>query len=103
MSGANILMDSKSEWNNSCIPRIVIESREDLKEDEESGMGRESTVSKNKDKERKEKERSKKISVGTFEGRKRQAEEYAVLSEHPVPTPMRRKSEVNRSQTGEKE
>ena len=84
MSGANILMNSKSEWNHSRIPRIVIESGEDLKEDEESGMGRESTVGKKKEKERTEKERSKKGSVGKFEGRKRQAKESAVLSEEKV-------------------
>ena len=34
------LMNSKSEWNNSGIPRIVIETGEKLEEDQESGLGR---------------------------------------------------------------
>ena len=34
-----VLMNSKSEWNNSKIPRIVIETGEDQREDQESGLG----------------------------------------------------------------
>ena len=34
------LMNSKSEWNNSRIPRIVIETGEKLEEEQESGLGR---------------------------------------------------------------
>ena len=37
---ADLLMNSKSEWNQSRLPRIVIESGETLMEDEESGLGR---------------------------------------------------------------
>ena len=33
-------MNSKSEWNNARIPRIVIETGEELVEDQESGLGR---------------------------------------------------------------
>ena len=36
------LMNSKSEWNNAGIPRIVIETGEKLEEDQESGLGRKS-------------------------------------------------------------
>ena len=35
-----ILMNSKSEWNNPKIPRIVIESGEEQIEDQESGLGK---------------------------------------------------------------
>ena len=35
----NTLMNSKSEWNNSKIPRIVIEAGENQSEDLESGLG----------------------------------------------------------------
>ena len=35
---ADLLMNSKSEWNGSKIPRIVIETGDDLEEDELSGM-----------------------------------------------------------------
>ena len=40
------LMNSKSEWNNSRIPRIVIETGEKLTEDEESGLGKKSEKEK---------------------------------------------------------
>ena len=36
------LMNSKSEWNNAKIPRIVIETGEQLCEDLESGLGKKS-------------------------------------------------------------
>ena len=36
------LMNSKAEWFNSKIPRIVIEAGEKLTEDKESGLGRHS-------------------------------------------------------------
>ena len=39
MSTANVIMNSKSEWNNSKIPRIVIESRENQTTDQGSGLG----------------------------------------------------------------
>ena len=35
----NTLMNSKSEWNHSRIPRIVIEAGENQSEDLESGLG----------------------------------------------------------------
>ena len=38
MSGA-VLMNSKSEWNGSKIPRIVIEAGEEQIEDRDSGLG----------------------------------------------------------------
>ena len=54
---ADLLMNSKSEWNQSRLPRIVIESGETLMEDEESGLGR----SGEKRKERTRLKMSKKI------------------------------------------
>ena len=39
MSKATIIMNSKSEWNNSRIPRIIIESGEVQTADQESGLG----------------------------------------------------------------
>ena len=36
----SIQKNSKSEWNNSRIPRIVIETVETQVEDQESGLGR---------------------------------------------------------------
>ena len=38
------LLNSKSEWNNSKIPRIVIEEGERQREDGESGLGRQREV-----------------------------------------------------------
>ena len=40
LNGAEVLMNSKSEWNNSKLPRIVIESGERLEEDAENGISR---------------------------------------------------------------
>ena len=37
---ADIIMNSKTEWNQSRLPRIVIESGEELMEDVESGLNR---------------------------------------------------------------
>ena len=37
-NGADIILNSKSEWNGSRLPRIVIECGEELEEDAESGM-----------------------------------------------------------------
>ena len=39
MSGG-ILLNSKAEWNNSRIPRIIIEEGETQVEDRESGLGK---------------------------------------------------------------
>ena len=36
----NRLMNSKSEWNNARIPRIIIEEGDKLTEDKTSGLGR---------------------------------------------------------------
>ena len=47
LSKAGTIMNSKSEWNNSKIPRIVIESGEKLTPDVKSSMG-----SKTNDKQR---------------------------------------------------
>ena len=40
MSTANCIMNSKSEWNHSPIPRIIIETGEEQTGYEDSGMGR---------------------------------------------------------------
>ena len=40
LNKADILLNSKSEWNSSKIPRIVIECGEDQEKDEDSGMTR---------------------------------------------------------------
>ena len=37
---AQIVMNSKSEWNHSKIPRIVIEVGEDMEQDNTNGMSR---------------------------------------------------------------
>ena len=37
---ADIIMNSKTEWNQSRLPRIMIESGEEVLEDEESGLNR---------------------------------------------------------------
>ena len=42
-------MNSKAEWNNSRIPRIIIETGEKLTEDQESGIGRTSTKEKERE------------------------------------------------------
>ena len=42
LSGA-ILLNSKSEWNNARIPRIIIEEGEKQSEDTESGLGNKAT------------------------------------------------------------
>ena len=39
MSGAAMILNSKSEWNHSKIPRIVVETGDELKNDKESGLG----------------------------------------------------------------
>ena len=36
----NNLMNSKAEWNNSCIPRIIIEEGEQQTEDDSSGLNK---------------------------------------------------------------
>ena len=38
----NVLMNSKAEWNNARIPRIIIEEGEKQQEDESSGLSRKS-------------------------------------------------------------
>ena len=38
MNKADIILNSKSEWNNSGIPRIVIEVGDEVEEDDNSGM-----------------------------------------------------------------
>ena len=37
---ADIVMNSKSEWNQARLPRIIIESGEEVIEDKESGLNR---------------------------------------------------------------
>ena len=37
---ADIIMNSKSEWNQSRLPRIIIETGEDMREDEASGINK---------------------------------------------------------------
>ena len=37
---ADIIMNSKSEWNQSRLPRIIIESGEEIREDEDSGLNK---------------------------------------------------------------
>ena len=39
-NAASIIMNSKSEWGNSKIPRIVIEMGEEIEEDDRNGMCR---------------------------------------------------------------
>ena len=39
LNGAEIILNSKAEWNQSRLPRIVIETGDRLIEDEESGLG----------------------------------------------------------------
>ena len=51
------LLNSKSEFNNARIPRIVIEEGEKQIEDRESGLGNQ--VEKERDKMRKSKERER--------------------------------------------
>ena len=46
MCTADIVMNSKAEWNGSRIPRIIIEEREKQTEDKESGMSK--TAGENK-------------------------------------------------------
>ena len=43
-----ILLNSKSEWNNSKIPRIIIEEGEKQREDKDSGLGNKSERGKQK-------------------------------------------------------
>ena len=38
-NGAEVLMNSKSEWNQSRLPRIIIEAGGTQTEDKESGLG----------------------------------------------------------------
>ena len=40
MSKAHNILNSKSEWNNSRIPRMIIEDGEKQTGDQESGLGR---------------------------------------------------------------
>ena len=69
MSNAKHVMNSKAEWNHSRIPRIVIETGEDVKGDKENGLER----ADNKEKQReREKGKSKRNPVvKKFEARKR--------------------------------
>ena len=62
MSQATIVMNSKSEWNNSRIPRIIIETGETIKEDQESGVGRASTDRKTVERESRRKEVNKSVA-----------------------------------------
>ena len=43
-----VLLNSKSEWHNSRIPRIIVEEGEKQIEDVESGLGKKSEKSKQK-------------------------------------------------------
>ena len=52
MSRAGTILNSKSEWNHSKIPRIIIETGEDQTEDKESGMGN-ATTKRRKEEEKK--------------------------------------------------
>ena len=54
------LMNSKSEWNNSRIPRIIIEEGEKQREDESTGLGRKD----NEDREQHKKREIEKIKLG---------------------------------------
>ena len=38
MNGAEIILNSKSEWNNCGIPRVMIEVGDEVEEDGGSGM-----------------------------------------------------------------
>ena len=51
MSKAKFIMNSKSEWNNSKIPRIIIESGDSQTTDQENGLGSKVTE-RSKDKEK---------------------------------------------------
>ena len=52
------LLNSKSEWNNSRIPRIIVEEGEQQVEDRESGLGNQVEKEKQNRKIEKQKERS---------------------------------------------
>ena len=58
-TSTNILMNSKAEWNNARIPRIIIEEGEVQREDVTSGLGR-------------QKDFEKKTKINTRETREKQ-------------------------------
>ena len=69
MSVATMVMNSKSEWNHSRIPRIVIETGEELKNDNESGIGSNRERSGKSEAEIREKRRT--FTVRKFNAEKR--------------------------------
>ena len=74
MCTADIVMNSKAEWNGSRIPRIIIEEREKQTEDRNSGMSK--TTGENRKRSLKLREAQKRsIETGEERGEKRMRKE----------------------------
>ena len=87
------LMNSKSEWHNSRIPRIVIETGEDQLEDQESGLGR-----SRDERETSNKAKRGKVSRGVVRNPKRGGE-LMVGGEEPT---VEKRRKVGTDEGGEK-